>query len=195
MRNLISLFSLLILFGQIGHAGTEEYSVSAGYSADFCDDADNEICITHFDELTNGLFKEWGDGLPYGYFDDENFNVTSGLQNLYCAALSDHIGELKYAPVFYDNGMKLIDNYTKRIAVRDSNSHSSLLNTRTELRIIPKFYQSHLINDKNILKGSIFSGISNILNDADIATDGDIKRIKIEKKMKDLYKNNCLPLL
>lgn len=194
MRALISLF-LLMSFSQFGHTDTDEYSVSIGYSADFCDVTSHEICITHFDELTNGLFKKWGDGLPYNYFDDDYSDAINGLQNLYCAVLSDHIRELKYAPEFYDNGMKLIDSYTEKHAVRDLKSYDDLRNFNSIVGSIPNFHQSWLVNDKNVLKGIIFSGISNVFNDADVATDGDMKRIKIKKKMKDSYASNCIPLL
>ncbi|EHU2818852.1 TPA: hypothetical protein ACJETU_001060 [Acinetobacter baumannii] len=194
MRLLISFF-LLISFGQFVHADSDEYSVAVGYSADFCDISSNETCITHFDELTNSLFKKWGDSLPYNYFEDDHYNANIGLQNLYCAALSDHIRELKYAPIFFDNGMKFIDDYAAKHAVRESKSYDDLRNMNSTNINIPKYHQSWLINDKNILKGVIFSGISNILNDADVATDGDLKRLKIKKKMKESYDSNCMPLL
>lgn len=184
-----------MLFSQFGHADSDEYSVSIGYSADFCDITSNETCITHFDELTSSLFKKWGDSLPYNYFDDDYSDATNGLQNLYCAALSDHIGELKYAPVFYDNGIKLIDSYAEKHAVRDIKSYDNLRNMNSAVMNIPKFHQSWLINDKSVLKGVIFSGIANIFNDADVATNDDINGLKIKKKMKDSYKSNCIPLL
>lgn len=182
-------------FSQFGHTDTDEYSVSIGYSADFCDVTSSEICITHFDELTNGLFKKWGNGLPYNYFDDDYSDVNNGLQNLYCAALSDQIMELKYAPIFYDNGMEFIDSYAEKYAVRDLKSYNNLRNMSSAISNIPKLHHSWLVNDKNVLKGVIFSGISNVINDADVATDEDIKRIKIKKKMKDSYESNCIPLL
>ncbi|AZP28431.1 hypothetical protein KWE42_16140 [Acinetobacter pittii] len=194
MRALIPFF-ILISFCQFGHADTKEYDVSIGYVADYCDTTSDEICSTYFDELTSGLFKKLGDGLPYNYFDDDYFNATTGLQNLYCAALSDHIKELKHAPIFFDNGMKFIDKYAAKHAVRELKSYDDLRNMNSAIMNIPKFHQSWLINDKNVLKGVIFSGISNILNDADVATDGDIKGTKIKNKMRESYDINCTPLL
>lgn len=182
-------------FSQFGHTDNDEYSVSIGYSADFCDATDPEICITYFDELTNSLFKKWGDSLPYNYFDVDYSDVMNGLQNLYCAALSDHVGELKYASVFYDNGMKLIDNYAEKHAVRDLKSYDNLRNMNSVVMNIPKFHQSWLINDKSVLKGVIFSSISNILNDANVATTRDIKGLNTKKRMQESYNMNCIPLL
>ena len=103
MRALISLF-LLMSFSQFGHTDTDEYSVSIGYSADFCDVTSPEICITHFDELTNSLFKKWGNGIPYNYFDDD----YSDAINVICAELAGdfHLG---YARQLTDKSSLLFD--------------------------------------------------------------------------------------
>ena len=187
MRSLISLF-LLGVFCQSVDANTDDYSMYAGYSADFCDSSDGAICVTHFDELTRGLFKKWGDGIPLSYFDDKYSTALSGLQNFYCAALSDHVNKYKYASIFYDKGMVLIDEYARNNAIRSTNPYKNL---DSLTGIIPKFYKSRLINNKEVLKGSVFTSISNVIDTVDVMTEGDMNKSKIKNKMEKSYIENC----
>lgn len=186
---------LLVLFSQFGHAEMEEYEVSIGYSSDYCDDKDDQICITHFDELTNSLFKDegWG-GFSFSSYDGDIYNSTLGLQYLYCAALSEHVGEYKNAPIFYDRGMDFIDEYARKFAIRDVSFENYKRNLNPMTGKIPRFYQSWLVDDKDVLKGIIFSSISNVFERADIMTDGDIHKTAIKKKMSNSFVKNCMPL-
>lgn len=189
MKKIITLFSIFYI-SSISYAN-QDYSVSVGYEADVCSDVPDGVeCVTYFDILTNGLFKdEWGD--RFGTFHLDYYDAILGEQKLYCAILSDYVRKYENAPKFYDDGMKLLDKYTSDYAVRDLRSYADLRNRNPVTDTLPHFHQSWLIDNKDVLKGIMFASMSKVFSGADAITKEDPYKKKIQKNLISYMKINA----
>lgn len=195
MKNIIIL-SCIYLSCSVSHAEKyQDYVVSVGIEADTCSDVPKGVeCSTHFDVLTDGLFKDdWIGG--FGSFHLDYNDAILGEQMLYCAILSDYVRKYENSPKFYDQGMQLLDKYTTDYAVRDLKSYYDLRNRNPITDKLPLFHQSWLINNKDVLKGVMFVSMEQVFIGASAITKEDPYGKKINKKFNSLYNDKCVPLL